>query len=336
MKVVVGISGGVDSSVSALLLKQEGHDVLGITMKLFDDPKTEQMLIDAKRVCEEIGIPHIILDLQKEFKDIVINNFIECYRQGKTPNPCILCNKHLKFGLLYEKARALGYDYIATGHYVDIKNNQLCVCDNTKDQSYFLYGIKKEILPKIIFPLKKYKNKDEIRRIASINNLSVFDKKDSQEICFIPNDDYIKYLDKFIKKTPGDIVLLNGEVLGKHDGLYKYTIGQRKGLGITYKCPLYVCDIDVLNNKLVVCCNEDLFKSELIACDVNLLVDSLPSECMAKIRSRGVIAPCKVEYQSNQLKVTFKNPQRAITKGQSVVLYKDGVCLGGGVIDQIF
>ena len=336
MKVAIGISGGVDSAVSALILKQQGNDVLGITMKLFEDDSVDKMLIDAKKVCDEVGIKHIILDLTKEFKQLVINNFIDSYKHGKTPNPCVLCNKHFKFGLLYEKAKELGYNYIATGHYVKIIDNKLYFCDSNKDQSYFLYGINKKILDKIIFPLKEFKSKDEIRELAKKHNLSIFDKKDSQEICFIKNDDYISFLENYITPKSGDIVDLKGNVLGKHDGLYKYTVGQRKGLGISSDKPLYVSDIDYVNNKVIVCNNEDLFKNNLIACDINLLVDDLPNECFAKIRSRGILAPCKVEIQDNKLIVSFNEKQRAITKGQSVVLYKDDVCLGGGVIEKVF
>ena len=336
MKVAIGISGGVDSAVSALLLKQAGHDVLGITMKLFEDETVDKMLIDAKKVCEEVGIKHLVLDLTKEFKEIVIDNFINSYKQGLTPNPCVLCNKHFKFGLLYEKAKELGYDYIATGHYVKIMNNNLYVCDNNKDQSYFLYGINKEILDKIIFPLKDFKNKDEIRKIAEMHNLSIFDKKDSQEICFIKDDDYVKFLENYLSPTIGNIIDTNGNILGKHNGLYKYTIGQRKGLGISSEYPLYVMDIDYINNNVIVCKHEELFKSNLVASNVNLLVNELPGECFAKIRSRGVLAPCKVSYQNDKLLVTFKEKQRAITKGQSVVLYKDNICLGGGIIEEVY
>lgn len=336
MKVAIGISGGVDSAVSALLLKQQGHDVLGITMKLFEDETVDKMLIDAKKVCEEVGIKHLVLDLTKEFKEIVIDNFINSYKQGLTPNPCVLCNKHFKFGLLYEKAKELGYDYIATGHYVKIMNNNLYVCDNNKDQSYFLYGINKDILDKIIFPLKDFKSKEEIRKIAEMHNLSIFDKKDSQEICFIKDDDYVKFLENYLSPTKGNIIDTNGNILGKHNGLYKYTIGQRKGLGISSEYPLYVMDIDYINNNVIVCKHEELFKSNLVASNVNLLVSELPEECFTKIRSRGVLAPCKVIYQNDKLLVTFKEKQRAITKGQSVVLYKDNICLGGGIIEEVY
>ena len=336
MRVLVGMSGGVDSSVSALLLKQQGHDVLGATMKLLDDDKTNKMLIDAKRVCEEIGIPHVVFDLTKEFREKVIDNFVSEYQNGKTPNPCVRCNKYLKFGLLYKKGLELGYDYIATGHYVDINDNTLCACNNDKDQSYFLCAINKDVIPKIIFPLKNFKNKEEIREIARLNNLSVFNKKDSQEICFIENDDYISYLKDKIKATNGNIVLKDGQIIGKHQGLYKYTIGQRKGLGIAYNKPLYVVDIDILNNQLVVGSNDDLFSTKLIANNLNILVDKLPKECLAKVRSRGDKVPCYIQKTNDKLEVTVKKKVRAITKGQSVVLYKDNVCLGGGIIEETF
>lgn len=335
MKIAVGMSGGVDSSVSAYLLKKAGHDVLGITMKLFNDQKSDEIVINAKKICEELKIKHVVLNLEKEFKDLVINDFIDNYRNGKTPNPCVLCNKYFKFGLLYQKAKDLGYDYIATGHYVDISDKQLKSCHHKKDQSYFLYGINKDILDKIVFPLKDFKNKEEIREIARKNNLSVSETKDSQEICFIPNDDYVSFLKKYLIPKEGNIVDLNGNILGKHEGLYKYTIGQRKGLGISSKYPLYVCEINVKKNEIIVCKNEDLYKDKLIATNVNLLVTELPSICMAKIRSRGEKALCQVQLKNNKLYVTFKEKQRAITKGQSIVLYQDDICLGGGIIEFI-
>jgi len=336
IKVAIGISGGVDSAVGALLLKQQGYDVLGITMKLFEDETSDEIIANASLVCKEIGIKHVILDLTQEFKNIVIDSFIDNYKHGLTPNPCVLCNKHFKFGLLYDKARELGYDYIATGHYVKIIDNKLYVCDNNKDQSYFLYGINKNILDKIIFPLKDFENKDAIRKIAKENNLSVFDKQDSQEICFIKNDDYVAFLKKHITAIPGNIVDLNGNILGKHDGIFKYTIGQRKGLGISSNKPLYVIDIDYINNQIIVSCHDDLFKKNLVANNVNLLVSKLPTTCYAKIRSRGARALCNVLYKDDKLYITFNDKQRAITKGQSVVLYKDNICLGGGIIEDVF
>ena len=251
-KVIVGMSGGVDSAVSAYLLKKDGYDVLGVTMKLLNNQETLDMINDAKKICEELDISHQVFDFTKEFHDIVIKNFIDSYKNGLTPNPCVLCNKYFKFGLLYEKGKELGYDYLATGHYGKIENNCLLCSNTNKDQSYFLYNINKDVLSHLIFPLAKYKNKDEIREIARVNNLSVANKKDSQDICFITNNDYISFLNNYLKPINGKIKSINGQILGNHNGLYKYTIGQRKGLGISSNTPLYVIDIDIKNNMLIV------------------------------------------------------------------------------------
>lgn len=337
--VAIGISGGVDSSVAAYLLKEAGYDVIGITMKLIDDDKTNKAILDGKTICSELGIKHYVVDYINEFKQIVINNFIEAYKAGKTPNPCVVCNKFFKFGLFYEKAKELGASKIATGHYAKIENGKLKMANTKeKDQSYFLYGINKEILDNILFPLSDYENKEHVREIASKLNLSTKEKKDSQEICFIPNDDYISYLENNINDDipTGDICLKDGTVLGKHNGLIHYTIGQRKGLGISYSEPLYVTKIDTLNNKVIVSVNDDLFKDELVASNINLLVDKLPDEIYAKIRSRAIPALVKVTFMDDKMVVKFFEKQRAITEGQSVVLYdKDGYLLGGGIIDKV-
>ena len=337
--VAIGISGGVDSSVAAYLLKEAGYDVIGITMKLIDDDATNKAILDGKVICSEIGIKHYVVDYMNEFRQIVINNFIEAYRAGKTPNPCVVCNKYFKFGLFYEKALELGASKIATGHYAKIENGKLKMANTKeKDQSYFLYGINREILDNILFPLSDYEDKEHVREIATKLNLSTKEKKDSQEICFIPNDDYISYLKNNINEDilSGDICLKDGTVLGKHNGLIHYTIGQRKGLGISYSEPLYVTEIDTLNNRVIVSVNDDLFKDELIAKNINLLVDELPDEVYAKIRSRAVPALADVIINGNEMIVKFKEKQRAITEGQSVVLYdKDGYLLGGGIIDKV-
>lgn len=335
MKIAVGMSGGVDSAVSAFLLKQQGNDVIGITMKLLNNKETNKSIKDAENICNKIGIKFYVLDLVKEFKDTVIKDFIDNYKNGYTPNPCVLCNKYFKFGKLYEYAKSLGYDYIATGHYVDIKDNMLCKCDNNKDQSYFLYQINKDVIDKIVFPLREFKSKDEIREIAIKNDLIVGNKKDSQEICFIPDDDYVNFLTDYIKDKSGNIVLKTGQILGKHNGLYKYTIGQRKGLNISYKSPLYVLDLDIKNNNVIVGSNEDLFKTKLIADNVNLFENFKEIDCLAKVRSRGNYVNCHAVYENDKLIVTFTEPVRAITKGQSVVLYKDNTCLGGGIIKEV-
>lgn len=336
----VGMSGGVDSAVAAFLLKEQGYNVIGITMKLLDDEKTNNSISDVKKICDSLEIDHHVIDLQKEFREIVINNFINSYKEGITPNPCVVCNKFFKFGLFYDKAKELGCDYIATGHYAKIKDGHLYMADVLeKDQSYFLYGINKEILNNIIFPLQSFKSKSEIRDIAEKANLLVSKKKDSQEVCFIPNDDYKSYLNNNLIDTPipGDICLIDGTVLGKHNGLINYTIGQRKGLNVSYSSPLYVIDFDRENNRLIVGSDEDLYKDTLIAKDINLLVDKLDTEVYVKVRSRSKLKKCMIELlDNNEAKVNFLEKERAITPGQSVVFYnKDGMCLGGGIIKNI-
>ncbi len=338
-RVVVAMSGGVDSSTAAYLLKEEGYDVVGATMQLLDDEKTTQAIKDAKEVAKNIGIKHYVFDLRKEFRETVIANFIDSYKKGLTPNPCVLCNKMFKFGIFYKKAKEeLKADYISTGHYANIENSKLKACNTlNKDQSYFLYSIDKNVLDKVIFPLKDYHDKNEVRNIAALAGLDVSNKKDSQEICFIPNDDYAKYLENNLKNKPlpGNIYLEDNSLIGKHRGLIYYTIGQRKGLNISYKEPLYVLKIDIENNSLIVGPNKSLFKDKLQATNINILVDKLPQKALAKIRSRGPKEEVKIEQINDKLIVTFKKPVRAITPGQSIVLYDEtDTCLGGGTIEK--
>lgn len=337
----IGMSGGVDSSAAAYLLKSQGYDVIGITMHLIDNQKSIDSINDAKRVCEELGIKHVVLDLRDKFKSIVIKNFIDSYKSGVTPNPCCVCNKYFKFGLFYEESVKLGCDYISTGHYAKIIDGKLYRADVLeKDQSYFLWGINKEVLNKVILPLQDYNDKEKVRELALKAGISVSNKKDSQEICFIPNDDYKAFLDSNLDILPkhGDICLKDGTILGKHNGLIYYTVGQRKGLNISYKEPLYVIKLDVENNRLIVGSNDDLFGCSLVAKEVNLLVDSLPDELYAKVRSRGQLKKCVVTFlDDNKMQIRLLENERAITLGQSVVLYdKNNCCLGGGIIEEVF
>lgn len=333
------MSGGVDSSAAAYLLKMQGYEVIGITMKLIDNLETDISIRDAKDVCDTLGIEHYVIDLKDEFKNIVINNFIESYKKGVTPNPCCVCNKYFKFGLFYEEAKKLGCDYISTGHYAYIDNDKLFrgkVLE--KDQSYFLWGIDKNIIDKVILPLQDYTDKEMVREIARKAGLSVNNKKDSQEVCFVPNDDYKAFLNDNLDDTlmSGDICLRDGTVLGKHNGLIYYTVGQRKGLNISYKEPLYVIELDTINNKVIVGSNDDLFGRELIAGEVNLLVDVIPDKVYAKVRSRGLLKPCNVMIEDNKMHVKLLEDERAITLGQSVVLYDaNNQLLGGGIIEKV-
>ena len=347
-RVLLGMSGGVDSSTSAIYLIEKGYEVIGATMKLIEKKSCEDTSIsDAKQVCKNLGIEHIVLDYKESFKKRVIDYFIEEYSNCRTPNPCVECNKFLKFGLLFEKAKELNCDFIATGHYAKTefseKYNQYVLKksnEEKKDQTYFLYGIPKNELEHLIFPLQDNKTKNETRLKAESKGLIVSKKKDSQEICFISDNNYKKFLEQNMKKakTQGDIVLKTGEILGKHNGLVNYTIGQRKGLQISYKEPLYVIKLDNENNQVVVGSEKDLYSNELKATNVNWLVDSInlenPVKCMAKVRYRAKETNAIVSFEKkNIVKVVFEQPQRAITPGQSVVFYdNDGIVLGGGII----
>ena len=338
-RLLLGMSGGVDSSVAAYLLKEQGYEVVGVTMTLFTPKEKSNQIEDAKKVCEKLGIEHHVVDYQQEFKNEVIDNFINNYLDGKTPNPCIVCNKKFKFGLLWEKAQELNCEYIATGHYADIKNNQICKVESEKDQSYFLYQINKEIIPHILFPLNNYINKEDIRNIAAKENLvEVSEKKDSQDVCFIEDGDYAKFLEENLNELPdqGDFILTNGEIIGKHKGIIYYTIGQRKGLGISYQHPLYVIKIDKQNNQVVLGKEEDLYSKNIYITDTNIQVEKLPTKAQAKIRYKAKPVPCTIEViDDNNMKVIFDEPVKSATPGQSLVLYNKETLLGGGIIKNI-
>ena len=342
-RVLIGMSGGVDSSVAAYLLQKEGYEVVGLTMSLFKSNKEEgctssKVVEDAAKVCKKLGIEHHVVDYQDKFKCHIINYFINSYLNAETPNPCVECNKYLKFGLMWEEAKKLNCDYIATGHYAAIIDNKLCRIDSPKDQTYFLYQIDKDLLNKILFPLQNYTNKDEIRRIAASIGLEVHDKKDSQDICFIESNDYTEYLEENLDKLPnkGNFILKDGTIIGEHKGIIYYTIGQRKGLGISYQHPLYVTNINKQTNEITLGKEEDLYSTQIEITNINILVDEIPSNAKAKIRYRYDLTPCTIEKKDEDtLLITFNEPVKSATIGQSLVIYDNNVCIGGGKITNI-
>ena len=352
-RVLLGMSGGVDSSVAAILLKNAGYEVIGATMKLWEsnDEYVEggccnvNSAMDAKRVCDTLDIPHYVLNFKEQFNECVIKNFIEEYKKCRTPNPCIECNKYLKFGLMYKKAKELNCDYIATGHYAKIEYSEKYKMNvlkksnaGYKDQSYVLYNLPRGMTDKVLFPLGDFENKEQIRNIAKEYNLIVASKPDSEDICFIPDGDYKKFLEENseLRENIGNIVNEKGQVLGKQSGLYKYTIGQRKGLGISNEVPLFVKGFNIEKNELIVGEETEIFNKEAIVNEINLiLIDKLekPMEVMAKIRYAAKEAKATIYPQENgNIKVIFDEPQRAITPGQSIVFYIDDIVLGGGKI----
>lgn len=348
-RVLLGMSGGVDSSVSAVLLKEQGYEVIGITMKLFEGEIEGSCCnisstMDAKRVCDYLQIPHYTLNFKDEFKKYVIDDFINSYANSRTPNPCIECNKYLKFGSMYQKAQQLECDYIATGHFAKVeyskeyKQNVLKKANAlTKDQSYVLYNIPKDLLDKLKLPLGTFNSKEEIRKIAEKYNLPVAHKPDSQDICFIPSGDYRTFLEKNsnIKSIKGNIVDINENILGTHTGLYKYTIGQRKGLGISNDFPLYVIGFNKEKNELIVGNEKELYKKEFIVQDVNwLLFDKLERELIVYVKTRysSKAYRAKIIPYRNNIKVIYDESQKSITAGQSAVFYINDIVIGGGKI----
>ncbi len=356
-KVAVGMSGGVDSSVAAYLLKEQGYDVIGVTMQIWqdEDPLAQaenggccglSAVDDARRVADRLGIPYYVLNFKREFKENVIDYFMDEYMHARTPNPCIACNRYVKWEALLNRARELGCDYIATGHYarvVQLDNGRYALkksATDRKDQTYALYNLTQEQLAHTLMPVGEYE-KEQIREIAAKIGLLIANKPDSQEICFIPDNDYAGYIERESGKTfpKGNFVDLEGNILGTHKGIIHYTIGQRKGLGLSMGSPVFVVDIRPETNEVVIGSNLDTFHDSLYAGKVNLMsVDALEGEreVVAKIRYSHKGAPCRIRMvDEDTVLCKFKEPVRAITPGQAVVFYDGDIVLGGAVIDRV-
>lgn len=354
-KVVVGMSGGVDSSVAAYLLKEQGYDVIGVTMQIWQDEEAWEQekeggccglsaVDDARAVADKLQIPYYVMNFKKEFKERVIDYFVESYLQGRTPNPCIACNRYVKWESLLQRSMEIGADYIATGHYARIEklqNGRYAIAasvTDVKDQTYALYNLTQEQLAHTLMPVGDY-SKEEIRRIAKREQLPVAHKPDSQEICFIPDNDYAAFIDKAApEKVPGKgyYVTNDGTVLGEHQGITHYTIGQRKGLNLAMGHPVFVTKIRPENNEVVIGEAEDVFGDTLLCSQLNWMgIEELtePREVLAKIRYAHKGERCLIErVGEDSVKCSFHAPVRAITPGQAVVFYEDGHVLGGGTI----
>lgn len=349
-KVMVGMSGGVDSSVSALLLKQQGYSVVGVTIKFIPDTmdtsSVDSAVADAKKVCDLIGIPHMVMDFSKEFEEHVIKYFIDEYENARTPNPCVMCNKHLKFGKFLSEAASLGAKYIATGHYAQVvfddktEEYKLKRLGHHKDQSYVLYNMTQHDLKHTLFPLASF-SKDEVRKLAVENDLPVAHKSESQDICFVRDGDYAKFICQYTEKKflPGDFIDKHGNILGQHNGIIHYTIGQRKGLGISLGKRTFVVDINAKENTVMLGENEDLFSTRLLVKDVNFISGDKhiePRECEVKLRYAAPPSKAKITcVGENNVEVEFKEPQRAPTLGQAAVFYDGDFVFGGGIISRV-
>ncbi|MCL1945670.1 MAG: tRNA 2-thiouridine(34) synthase MnmA [Chitinivibrionia bacterium] len=347
--VMVAMSGGVDSSVAAFLLKEQGFNPVGATMcfglvgveenpRSCCDPKS---VADAKRVCQKLGIPHYVFDYASELKEYVIDNFLEEYKLGRTPNPCVRCNTFLKFQLLLNRAKELNIQTIATGHYAKITEDESnfyleTADDKIKDQSYFLWGIKKRDLPNIVFPIS-HLQKTQLRKIAEEAGLPTAQKQDSQDICFVSGSNYRTLLSQYgIEQKKGKMFHIDGRELGEHSGIENYTVGQRKGLGIALGEPAFVCDIDVKNNIVIIGNRNDLLADGCLVENCNFLQDvTEDGEYSVKIRSTMSAVKCGVKKISeNSAEITFDEPQFAVTRGQSAVVYDENRVVFGSIIER--
>ena len=347
MKIAVAMSGGVDSSVAAALLIKQGHEVFGATMRLSDSAASDAAgadaaVVDARKVAEKLGIPHHVMDFRQEFADTIISYFCEEYTAGRTPNPCVLCNRQIKFGALWEKVKEMGADFLATGHYATIKqdNGRFLLKkgeDLKKDQSYFLYRLTQEQLSHVLFPLSAL-TKDRVKALAQEMDLPAASRPESQEICFIPDNDYAAFLREhaYVNTASGPITDRAGKRLGEHNGIFNFTIGQRKGLGIASPDPLFVTGIDTASNVITVGSKEEVFSNELVAGDLNWIAfphPTQPFKACARIRYRHQEAEADITPLDNdKIYVKFTTPQMAVTPGQSVVFYDGDTVIGGGTI----
>jgi tRNA-specific 2-thiouridylase len=339
-KVAVALSGGVDSSAAALLLKEAAYEVMGIHMRLWDSPRCDYQAHRAENICLILGIPYYEVDLQKEFESCVVDYFCREYQQGRTPNPCVVCNQCIKFGLLLDKAFSLGADYLATGHYARVEHSSdghrlLKAADTRRDQSYFLYTLTQERLGHVLFPLGEH-SRDEAKQMVKQAGLPTATRS-SQDICFISQKNYGAFLSQRFPTLPGDIVDTHGKILGQHRGIVFYTIGQRHGLGLASGKPLYVVRIEPESNRIVLGHEKELYSQKLTAQKLNWISGKAPQQpitARAKIRYKSKEAEASLFFRNDSVDVHFAQPQKAVTPGQAIVFYNRDEVLGGGIIDS--
>jgi tRNA-specific 2-thiouridylase len=339
-KVAVALSGGADSSAAALLLKEAAYEVLGIHMRLWDSPLSDHQAHRAENICLILGIPYYEVDLQKEFESCVVDYFCREYQQGRTPNPCVVCNQCIKFGLLLDKAFSLGADYLATGHYARVEHSSdghrlLKAADTRRDQSYFLYTLTQERLGYVLFPLGEH-SRDEAKQMAKQAGLPTATRS-SQDICFISQKNYGAFLNQRFSTLPGDIVDNRGKILGQHRGIAFYTIGQRHGLGLASGKPLYVVRIEPESNRIVLGHEKELYSQKLTTYKLNWISGKIPREpitAQARIRYKSKEAEASLFFRNDSVDVHFAQPQKAVTPGQAIVFYNIDEVLGGGIIES--